>query len=143
MQVHPVHRIHLSMRERINMSKPKILAIDDETDFVGMIKDYFSLRGYVVFTALRGTAGLSIIEKEKPNVVLIDLKMPGIDGDQVLKQMQKIHPDGKAILVTAFKDEGQIEKKFMDMGGFAYVEKPIASMKNLEDIIKKAIESGK
>ena len=119
--------------------KPKILAIDDEVDFVEMIKNYFSLRGYDVFTALRGVAGLDIIEKEKPEVVLIDLKMPGIDGDQVLRQMKKIHPKGKAIMLTAFKDEGQTEKKFLDMGVFAYFEKPIPSMKELENVIEKAV----
>lgn len=122
------------------MSKPKILAIDDEVDFVEVIKNYLALRGYEVFTALRGVAGLKIIEKEKPDVVLIDLKMAGINGDQVLKQMQKIHPKGKAIIITAFKDEGETEKKFLDMGVFAYFEKPILSMKELENTIKKAIE---
>lgn len=122
------------------MKKPKILTIDDEAGFLEMIKGYFSLRGYEVFTALRGASGLSIIERERPEVVLIDLKMPGIDGDQVFRQMQKIHPAGKAIMITAFKDEeGETEKRFMDMGVFAYFEKPIASMKELENTIKKAV----
>jgi len=122
------------------MKKPKILAIDDEAGFVEMISGYFSLRGYDVFTALRGVSGIIIIEREKPDVVLIDLKMPGIDGDQVFRQMQKIHPEGKAIMITAFKDEdGETEKKFLNMGVFAYFEKPIASMKELENVIKRAI----
>ena len=106
-------------------------------------KSYFSLRGYDVFTALRGVAGLSVIEKEKPDVVLIDLKMPGVDGVQVLRQMRKIHPGGKAIMVTAFKDERQTESKFSDMGVFAYFEKPISSMTELEDTIEKAINKMK
>lgn len=122
------------------MRRPKILTIDDEVDFVEMVKNYFSLRGYDVFTALRGITGLKIIEEEKPDVVLIDLKMPGIDGDQVLKQMKKTHPQGKAIMITAFKDEGETEKKFMNIGVFAYFEKPISSMKKLEEVIKKAVD---
>ena len=125
------------------MSKPKILAIDDEVDFVEMLKNYFSLRGYEVFTALRGEAGLDIIKKEKPDVVLIDLKMPGIDGDQVLRQMKKLHHASKAIMVTAFKDEGQTEKKFLNMGVFAYFEKPISSMKEFEAVIKEAVKPDK
>lgn len=120
------------------MKKHKILAIDDEVDFVEMLKNYFSLRGYNVFTALRGTAGLDIIKKEKPEVVLIDLKMPGIDGDQVLRKMQEVHPTGKAIMITAFRDEGKTEKKFLDMGVFAYFEKPIASIKALEEVVERA-----
>jgi len=120
------------------MKRPKILAIDDEAGFVEMIGNYFSPRGYEVFTAQRGVSGLSIIERERPDVVLIDLKMPGIDGDQVFQQMCKIHPAGKAIMITAFKDEGRTEKKFLDMGGFAYFEKPVTSMKELERAVRKA-----
>lgn len=122
------------------MTKGKILTIDDEAGFVELIKNYFSLRGYEVFTALHGAIGLSIIEKEKPDIVLIDLKMPGIDGDQVFRQMKKIHPEGKAIMITAFRDEGETEKKFLDMGVFAYFEKPITSMKALEKVIEEAVK---
>lgn len=123
--------------------KPKLLTIDDESGFVDMIKGYFSLRGYNVFTAMHGALGLELIEKEKPDVVLIDLKMPGIDGDQVLRQMKKIHPEGKAIMLTAFRDEGQTRKKFLDMGVFAYFEKPISSMKKLEAVVEKAVGRAK
>ena len=122
------------------VKKPKLLTIDDEAEFVDMIKNYFGLRGYEVFTAVRGAIGLGLIEKEKPDVVLIDFKMPGIDGDQVLSQMRKINPASQAIMITAFKDEGRTEKKFKDMGVFAYFEKPIASMKSLEEVVKKAAE---
>lgn len=125
------------------MKKPKILTIDDEAAFVEMIKGYFALRGYEVFTATRGVAGLDILEKEKPDVVLLDLKMPGIDGDQVLHEMHKINPNGKTIMITAFKDEGQTEKKFLNMGVFAYMEKPIKSMKELEEVIVKAVSGSK
>jgi len=122
------------------MTKPKILTIDDEAAFVEMIKNYFGLRGYNVFTALRGVVGLDIIEKEKPDVVLIDLKMPGIDGDHVMKHIKKVHPKAKAIMITAFRDEGQTEKRMRSMGVFAYFEKPITSMKELEDTIKSALK---
>ena len=122
------------------MTKPKILTIDDEAAFVEVIKNYFSLRGYEVFTALRGVVGLDIIEKEKPDVVLIDLKMPGIDGDSVLSHIKKVHPKAKAIMITAFRDEGQTEKRMRSMGVFAYFEKPITSMKALEDTVKEALK---
>ena len=115
------------------------MTIDDEMGFVDMIKNYFSLRGYDVFTALRGAAGLYIIEQEKPDVVLIDFKMPEIDGDQIFRQMKKIHPEGKAIMITAFRDEGGTEKRLLNMGVYAYFEKPITSMKDLEATIKNAV----
>ena len=84
------------------MRKTRLLTIDDEAEFSEMLKNYFTLRGYEVFTALRGVIGLDIMEKERPDVVLMDLKMPGVDGDQVLRRMRKVHPKGKAIMITAF-----------------------------------------
>jgi two-component system response regulator (stage 0 sporulation protein F) len=125
------------------MSKRKLLTIDDEPDFGLLIKNYFSIRGYEVFTAVRGVIGLEILEKEKPGVVLMDLKLPGIDGEEILKEVKKINPDAKAILITAFKDEGQTRDKFIKAGVYAYFEKPIASFRELEDVVKKAFaESG-
>ena len=121
------------------MKKKKILAIDDESDFVAIIKNYFSLRGYDVFTAIRGVTGLEIIQKEKPDIIFIDLKLPGIDGDQILKQIQKIHPKAKTIMITAFKDEGQTRKRVLESGAYAFFEKPISSFKELEDTVVKAI----
>ncbi len=119
--------------------KPKILSIDDESGFVALIKNYFSLRGYEVFTALRGITGLEIAKKQRPDVVLIDMKMPGIDGDQVLREMHSINRDIKCIIITAFKDEGQTRKKALDAGAYAYFEKPISSFKELEETVNDAV----
>lgn len=124
------------------MKKIKILTIDDEPDFVGLIKNYFSLRGYEVFTALRGVVGLEILEKEKPNIVFIDLKLPGLDGAQILNEIQKIHPKAKTIMITAFKDDGAAKKKALNGGIYAYFEKPVSSFKVLEDTVKKAVKEG-
>ncbi len=118
--------------------KMKILTIDDEPDFGALIKNYFSIRGYEVFTAVRGVAGLEILKKEKPGVVFLDLKLPGIDGEEILGQLKNIYPEAKAIIITAFKDEGQTKKRLMEAGAYAYFEKPITSFKKLEDVVKKA-----
>lgn len=125
------------------MTKGKILTIDDEADFTALIKSYLGLRGYDVFTAIRGVTGLEIVQKEKPDVVLIDLKLPGLGGDQILKEIREIHPAAKVIMLTAFKDEGQTRKRVLDAGAYAFFEKPIASFKQLEHVIDKAIQEGK
>lgn len=123
--------------------KYKILTIDDEPDFVAIIKNYFSLRGYEVFTALRGVIGLEIIEKEKPDIIFIDLKIPGIDGDNILTHIRNIHPKAKTIMITAFKDDGETKRKVLAKGAYAFFEKPIASLKELEETVKKALKGGK
>ena len=122
------------------MKKYKILSIDDEVGFMTMISEYFGARGYEVFVASRGVKGLDIIKEEKPDIVLIDLKMPGIDGDQVVTQLKKINPKAKSIIITAFADEGKTQKKLEDIGVYAYFEKPIASLKDLEAVIQKGLK---
>jgi len=120
------------------MKKPKILTIDDETEFTAMILEYFSARGYDVYVASRGAKGIELVKTKKPDVVLIDLKMPGIDGDQVVTQVAKIHPKAKSIIITAFIDEGKTKNKLEAAGVYAYFEKPLSSLKELEDTIKNA-----
>ena len=120
---------------------PKILTIDDEVEFTNTIEGYFAPRGYTVFSASTGEAGLEIAKRELPDIVLIDLKMPGIDGDEVLKRLKEIHPGAKPIMLTAFQDdEGKTKRRILDIGVYAYFEKPIASMKKLEETIKEAME---
>lgn len=123
------------------MKKAKILTIDDEVDFTAIIKNYFSLRGYDVFTAIRGVTGIEIIQKEKPDVIFIDLRLPGLDGDQIFSQIKKIHPAAKTIMITAFKDEGQTRKRLLNAGVYAFFEKPISSFKELEETVSNAIKS--
>lgn len=120
---------------------PKILTIDDEVEFANTIKNYFTPRGYAVFSASTGEAGLEVAKREMPDVVLVDLKMPGIDGDEVLKRLKEIHPAAKPIMITAFQDdEGKTKSRIMNIGVYAYFEKPIASMKKLEETIKQALK---
>ena len=122
------------------MAKAKILAIDDEAEFTGVISEYFTARGYEVHVASRGVRGIELIKSEKPDVVLIDLKMPGIDGDQVVAQLKKLHPKAKSIVITAFIDEGKTKKRLEEAGLYAYFEKPLSSLKDLEHTIEKAVK---
>ena len=87
------------------MRKYKILAIDDEIGFTDAIKEYFApLNDFEVMTAARGQIGLDIIRGEKPDIVLLDLKMPDMEGDEVLRRLKEIHPHAKPIIITAYND---------------------------------------
>ncbi len=120
------------------MTKPKIVAIDDEVDFITMLQDYFTPRGYEMDVAIRGAKGIELIKEKKPDVVLMDLKMPGIDGDEVLKLLGSMMPSPKVIFVTAYDDGGKTKARLLKMGAYAYFDKPIASLKELEETINKA-----
>lgn len=120
------------------MTKPTIVAVDDEVEFIGMLQDYFVPRGYDIEVAVRGAKGIEIIKEKKPKVVLMDLKMPGIDGDEVLKLLKSLDPSPKVIFITAYDDGGKTKARLLKMGAFACLDKPISSLKDLEETINKA-----
>ena len=120
------------------MPKPRILTIDDEVEFLEMIKSYFEPRGYTVEASSRGVSGIEIARDKRPDVILIDLKMPGIDGDEALGLIKKVHPKAKVIFVTAYDDGGKTKARLMKMGAYAYFDKPISSLKELEETINRA-----
>ncbi len=120
------------------MAKPTIVAIDDEIEFIDMLQNYFAPRGYDIEVAVRGAKGIEIVKEKKPDVVLMDLKMPGIDGDEVLRLLKSMEPSPKVIFVTAYDDGGKTKARLLRMGAYAYFDKPIASLKELEEAINKA-----
>ena len=122
------------------MSKPRIVAIDDEVEFIQLLQDYFEPRGYELHVAVRGAKGIELVKELKPDVLLTDLKMPGIDGDEVLKLVRSMVPSPKVIFITAYDDGGKTKARLLKMGAFACLDKPIGSLKDLEETVNKAAE---
>ena len=120
------------------MKKPRIIAIDDEVDFISMLKDYFELRGYEIAVASKGVQGIELIKANKPDVVVLDLKMPGISGDEVLGLLKSKQPKAKVIFVSAYDDAGKTKARLLNAGAYAYLDKPLKSLKELENVINKA-----
>ena len=122
------------------MTKPRIVAIDDEPEFIDMLESYFGLRGYEINVAVRGAKGIELVKEKAPDIVLMDLKMPWIDGDEVLKLLKSMEPSPKVIFITAYDDGGKTKARLLKMGAFACLDKPIGSLKDLEAMINKAAE---
>ena len=118
---------------------PKLLAIDDEVEFTNLIQSYFGPRGYEVLVANAGDTGLQLAKTSKPDVCLIDLKMPGIHGDEVMKEILLMYPKTKCIMVTASEGEGKTRQYLTEIGAYACFDKPLTSLRDLEDTIKKAL----
>lgn len=100
-----------------------ILLIDDEPDFVEMLSLRLSDEGHRVRTALSGQEGLTALEGEEPDVVILDIKMPGLDGIEVLKTIRSAHPLVEIILLTG---HGAVETAVegLKSGAFDYLLKP-------------------
>lgn len=121
---------------------PKLLTIDDEKEFTIFIRSYFEPRGYEVFTAHEGDSGIKIAQEQQPEVALIDLKMPGKHGDVVMEEVRKVSPKTHAIMITASEGFGKTRERLLKMGAFACFDKPLSSLKDLENKIREALAHG-
>ena len=108
------------------MSKKKILVIDDEPNNIHMLKTLLEINGYKVGTAMDGREGIEKTKSEKPDLVLLDLVMPQVDGYQVLEELQQGSETRKipVILFTAAPPEVAAQKGSSALDAVDYVLKP-------------------
>lgn len=122
------------------MSKIKLLIVDDELDFLETITKRMELRGFDVSKAPDGLYALELIENNKFDVVVLDLKMPGIDGQEVLEKIKKNKVNAEVIIFSAHGSE-EVASKTMELGAFCYITKPI-EIEKLISVINLAVEAG-
>jgi DNA-binding response OmpR family regulator len=104
---------------------PSILVVDDNEDNAHIIRDYLEARGYVISVAYNGDEAMELFEKEKPQLVLLDVMMPGRDGWQVCREMKDSEAgrDVRVIMVTALQDWTD-KRQAIETGADDFVEKP-------------------
>ncbi len=114
------------------MEQIKILLVDDEKEFVETLAERIKLRNHKAEVALDGEEALKLLDDDIPDVVVLDLKMPGIDGMEVLRRIRKAYPKVQVIMLTGHGSEKhEIEAK--ELGAFEYLQKPI----DIESLLKK------
>lgn len=119
-------------------TKGKILIIDDEKVIRDLFKRFLPRRGYEFFSAENGSEGLKAIKEVDPDLVFCDLKMPGIDGLEVLKRSKDINKDLPIIILTGHGDlESAIQT--VKIGAYNFMRKPIEDLETLLIDIDKAI----
>lgn len=102
----------------------KILIIDDEKPTLSMARLLLGALGYEVHTAENGEAGIALFEKERPAIVLTDIKMPGMDGFSVLKTIKEKEP-GIAVIVITGHGDMDLAKKALQLQATDFINKPI------------------
>ncbi|MGQ9920836.1 MAG: sigma-54-dependent transcriptional regulator [Desulfobacca sp.] len=105
------------------MSAGRILAIDDEQNIRHLISNELSLEGFEVVTAKTGEEGLRLVEKKQFDLVLLDIRLPKMNGIEVLKRLKPRYPQLKVIMITAYGDI-QTAVESMKLGAVDYITKP-------------------
>jgi DNA-binding NtrC family response regulator len=119
------------------MNRPRILVVDDEIDFSTGLREVFSFRGYDVETVSDGLAALSMIAANPFDAIILDVRMPGMDGMQVLHRILHLAPQTPTILMTGdhLLSDSQAKSGY---GAFAYLLKPYPIL-DLVALIDKAV----
>lgn len=119
----------------------KILVIDDEEPTLAMSRLFLGAYGYNVLTADNGPKGIEIFEAERPSIVLSDIKMPGMNGLEVLKKIKEIDPDTEVIVITGHGDM-ELALEALNLNATDFVNKPIqksaldAALRRAEERLK-------
>lgn len=123
------------------MSKGKILVVDDENIVLMSCQRALTPEGYEVRTVRSGSEGLKILKDEKFDIVLTDLKMPDMDGIDVLRLVKEGWPDTEVIIITGYQTV-ETAVKAIKLGAYDYVEKPFTPEQILS-VIKNAMSRKK
>ena len=116
----------------------KILIVDDERHVRELISKFLSPRGYTVLLAGNGEEGMTSIRSERPDLVFLDIIMPGKDGLEVLQDIKRDYPDLPVIIFSALHEE-ETAKEAIRLGAYDYMTKPFKLESLLKDFIERIL----
>lgn len=106
------------------MTRTKVLLVDDEVEFASALAERLQMRNYEVRTASNGLEAMALFHESPPDVVLLDLKIPGMDGLEILSNIKKFDPTIEVLMLTGHGDVSSVQKG-MQSGALEYMMKPI------------------
>ena len=121
------------------MKNFKVLLVDDEQEFIETLSERLKMRELDTKLALDGEQALEAVQDDEPDVMLLDLKMPGMDGMEVLRKVKKAYPGVQVVMLTGHgtdKDEEQAKH----LGAYAYLQKPV-DLENLVVTLRDAFKN--
>lgn len=121
-----------------------ILVIDDDPTVLNLVEKIFGGIGYHVLSAFDASNGLAIAAKQNPDLIILDIILPGMDGFEVLKRLKgdPVTANIPVILLTVKKFDADIQRG-LDLGADDYIAKPIHAglmVKRVENVLKKVLE---
>ena len=131
------HKTDIYRRHDFEMPS-KVLLVDDEREFVQTLSERLIMRDMGSAVAYDGESALNLIQEDEPEVIIVDLKMPGVDGLEVLRKVKETRPEIEVIILTGHGHE-EDRQLCMQLGAFAYLQKPL-DIDVLSQTIQKANE---
>jgi len=117
-----------------NMATSAVI-IDDEPSILQSMEVFFQLRGWKVHTALNGRKGIELAKRVRPALVVLDIKLPDINGLEVLKELRLLLPESEVVMITAHQDmESTIQA--IKSGAFDYLHKPM-NIAEMDNVLKR------
>jgi len=107
----------------MGLERKKLLIVDDQAGIRILLTEVFGAEGYETFQAANGKDALAIVREHSPDLVLLDMKIPGMDGLEILKQIKEIDRDIKVIMMTAY-GELDIIRQATELGALMNFTKP-------------------
>jgi len=117
----------------------RILVVDDEKECIELLRRYLTNKGYTVLTALSGKEAVAKVAAERPALVLLDIRMPDMDGITALKKIREIAPEAIVIMTTAL-DQESVVCEAIKQGAASYLLKPF-SLEKLDEIVIRQIKA--
>jgi len=109
---------------------PRVLVVDDEPNAVELLTEFLTAKGYEVIAASNGEEALRRLQEDRPHLILLDVRMPRMDGLEVLRRVREIDQAVGVIMVTAVHEE-ETGRRALQLGAFDYITKPL-DLKYLE-----------
>src|SRR3989338_3931900 len=106
-------------------ARATVLVVDDEPAICSLLKSFLTGEGYDVLVASNAADALQSVQHQHPAIVLLDIRLPEMDGTECLRRIKAIDPQVGVVMVTAVEDEN-IGRKCLDLGAFEFVTKPIS-----------------
>ncbi|QKG85750.1 response regulator [Kroppenstedtia pulmonis] len=120
----------------MSLSDKKVLVVDDQYGIRVLLKEVFFRDGFQVYQAANGKTALDMIRKEKPDLILLDMKMPGMDGLELLRQLHREGHNPKVIMMTAYGELDMVEEA-SELGALAHFTKPFDIEELRSEVIRQ------
>jgi len=119
----------------VQRMQEKLLIVDDQYGIRILLNEVFQKEGYQTFQAANGVQAIDIVKKHSPDLVLLDMKIPGMDGIEILKRLKEMTPDIRVIIMTAYGELDMIQEA-KDLGAITHFAKPF-DIDEIRDAVKQ------